>query len=511
MNTLKATVAVLCVCSLLLVACENKAWTDYYDNNQVEVPTSSMMDYLQSQPDLTTFCELLKIAGYDEFLSGSLSFTVWAPNNEALKDIDKTDVQSVTELVKSHLAYFSISTSAARKEKISLLSGKVVDFVGNQFGPCQLTKPNVNVTNGLVHHIAGYYEYKPNLWEMMQRCQGELDSISTYLLSLSKKEFRPDLSTELGYNADAQPIYDSVFVDANYFLNRVADLSDEDTLLTVLFPNNEAWDAFYGRVSNYYRVSPKQGGTAKQREYTARTMTNNLVFPGLIDLNNLPDSLITTTGTVLRNVDDLFKDVHRYETSNGYLYVSDSIRIQAEDAWLKTIKVEAENGSYGRSLTNAFIQTRSAIGKNIKVSGNHYLLMQPSSDASTLSKVYVNFPIPNVLSTKYDIKCVFVPESIEEAKPRQSKINIELDYVDEEGNQVLNKAFKENFLTSKEQLDTVMVGQMDFSFSNLYQPREMKTSDITTRLCIRNRQFRETTKLTNTVRIDCIIFEPSKD
>lgn len=496
------------LCLLFVFAsCESQVWGDYYENKEAEVPTQNIMEYLESQSDLSTFCQMLEISGYDTILNKSMSYTVWAPINAALEDVSLDDVQAVTELVQTHIAYFAISTSTLRKEKISVLSGKVVSFVGDEYGTCSLIKKNINVVNGLVHTLNGYVAYMPNLWEYMKRAEG-LDSIATFLTSLSKQEFDSYNSVEIGTNADGQPIYDSVFVDANSFLDEVADLQDEDTVFTVLFPNNEAWTKSYRQISKYYNVTEAMGGSKRQAELTKKTLIQDLAFAGRLDMSQFGDSIVSTSGHTLYHPEELFAGAVKAETSNGDIYVTDSIKISPMSSWFDTIRIEAETATYGRTFANAVLYTRMSHGKSIKASNDAYLEVGVSSTASTLSKIYVDFPIPNVLSAKYNIYCVFLPESIDYATARPCKVSAFMTYTGADGKEVTMEELVSKEETSGSDTTKLFLGQMDFSYCNIYDRKESVLSDITTKIRIRNEQRKETTKLSNVMRIDCLILEP---
>lgn len=509
MRKSRLCLAVALAFAFVFAGCENKTYNEYYNNEGTSVPTRNCWEYLSSQSDLSTFCSMLQKTGYDKVLAQNTSFTVWAPVNSALTDVDTEDLQEVTELVLTHISRFAYSTSASREasDKVTLLSGKVISFVGMDFGGVSLKEANINVKNGLVHTINGHAVYKPNLWEMTMRLD-RLDSIGSYLSSLSKEEFSALLSTEIGTNAFGQPIYDSVFIEANHFLDEVADIDYEDTIFTVLFPDNDAWTEYYSYIKDYYVTREADGGVAEQQAKAREAMVNDLVFSGYVDLDNLPDSLETTTGEVLYNVDELFKDVELYECSNGYMYVSSKLAIDPADTWLQPVKIEAENASWGRTFGNAVLYTRSSIGKAFTASKDAYLEAEVSADASTLSKIYVEFPIPNLLSATYNIYCVFMPECISESKSRPCSVSFELTYRDADESMVENKSIKSKMSTDGTKIDTVYVGQHTFSFCNLYDRETSTLSDISTRLRVRNQQRKATTKLTNVIRPDYIVFEP---
>src|SRR5665647_2062921 len=105
-------------------------------------------------------------------------------------------------------------------------------------------------------------------------------------------------------------------------------------------------------------------------------------------------SIYNTSNHLFTNFPRLFEGATPYKASNGYIWVSDSLRNTATESWHREIRVEAENSSYGRTSQNADVYWRSSENTGFPCSNNRYVVVFPLT-TSTTSKVFVTFPIPN--------------------------------------------------------------------------------------------------------------------
>lgn len=496
---------------MALISCQQQAWYEHFEDSGKAGSEKMMMEYIESEPQLDLFMQMLQVSGYDTVLSVSQAYTVWAPKNEALTSVDINDTATVTEIVSNHIASYAISTSTTRSEKVFMFSNKLVSFVGDKFGLSTLTDANIKVANGLLHIIDAYVPYVPNIWEYAERLPG-LDSLAIYFEKQDQRKFNLLESEQIGVNADNQPIYDSVFYESNRYLTQVANLNNENAVYTVLFPTNEAWEKSFDVIKNYYKTTEDDGGFSKQKSLAQATLVQDLVFSGNFKEDGYPDSIIiSTSGNIFNNPEDIFQGSTTYDASNGVIYVTDSLRLPATDSWHTPILIEAENSSYGRTALNAKVYSRTSYGTAIQTSGNRYLEVE-ATGTTILSKTYVDFPIPDVLSAKYDIYCLFVPESIvNRINPKENMVNISMSYVDADGRLKNNVSLLKRVTIDANDTTLVHVAQMDFPYCNVIDENS-SISDILVKLRIENAVTSSQTRLyTRTMRIDCIIFVPIED
>lgn len=499
--------------AIFLHSCNDK-WDEHYSTPPTEGADQNMIEYINSQPDLSTFASMLKTTGYDTILNTSQSYTVWTPNNDALAELDLNDDDLVANTVKNHVTRSRITTSGISYKTILMNSEKYVIFSDNgsnySFGDAILTEENNPVNNGLIHKLDGYAPYLNNIWEYLGNVE-DVDSVGNFLYSFDDLEFDPVNSIEIGYNDSLQPIYDSVFIYSNDILSAIGELYTEDSVYTTIIPDNEGWNEAYDRMSSYFNVPEIFGGEPRQGEITRINMIKDMVFRGRIEADQTPDSLVSTIGNVFHNPAYLFNNTQLNKVSNGYIYQTSLMPFIDTTSWFKKIKVEAEWTST-RDDDNANVFTRTSYGSDLDVSNNRYIQVTPSS---LTAKPSCTFYIPNTLSAKYNIYCVFVPESIvDETKLLKSKVSFVLTYLRNDAGRTKRLTLKsDDYVIQPEGLTKMLVTEFDFEFANLI---DQENEIIAVRLEVINQvtndeETAEDSELTRNMRIDAIILEPVTD
>lgn len=479
------TVAVV---AFIVTSCSNEEWDRHYNNTDYTLSDLSLSEYIKGQSDMSKFYQMLEISGYDTILNEPQTFTVWVPTNDALKDVDISDKNSVTELVSNHIARFSFPASGTKFNRIYMMSKKLVNLtnVDGQFffGKNLLTLSNIKTKNGIIHKISTFQKYAPNIWEALDRLQS-IDSLRVYLNSLTEVDDYGNVS--------------------NIYLDELGDVDLEDSIYTVIYPSNKAWKNAVARCGSYFVTRDIDGGQKIQDYYSKISVIANTVFRGLVDPFT-SDSLISTNRTIFYNPGRLFTGATPIEASNGMIYLTDSIRFSNAELCNDTIKVEAEWSSYGKTKTNANFYERSTEGTAFKASNNFYTTIDPTSN-SDLSKVSATFPIPTTRSTKYNIYCVFIPEVIADKNSQKPYVvNFYLDYIDDAGKVVKNKKIASNIATEPDKITKVFVGTTTNKFFDYY---DGTNASIDVKLKVENAvKATETKTKSRTMRIDCIIFEP---
>lgn len=506
--------------ALVTISSCKETWDEHYGVNGKKSDLN-LFEYIESQPDLSKFTEMLKVSGYDTIINKPQTYTVWAPVNSALTDLDLNDTLMVRNVVKNHISRFSNPTSGIDQKVISVLSSKYLIFqkteTGYTYGGKKLLEANTSTANGILHKVDGYVTYTDNIWEFIGSAPG-LDSLRNYLYAQSIRFFDQEASVEIGTNSQNLAIYDSVIIFSNPILDRIGKLHLEDSLYAAILPTNSAWTQIYKSIESKYETFKDVVGE-KKRLYTQAAIVDNLVFrmkDRSVDPANA-DSLISSTGSVFRQSGYLFQNANRINLSNGLAYITDSLRFKPEDSWQKPIKVEAENSNYGRSYANTNLSTRYSFGTGYTVSEDKFLVSEPSSSTTQNS---VTFPIPNVLSGKYRIYCVFVPTSIvKQEDSRRYKVKFFLSFLKKETGTVLESPIVKNaiggagskateYTTDSLTTTKMFVAECAFPYCNLYT-KESTAADITTKLRIENATLtKDINKYDRNLRIDYIIFEP---
>lgn len=492
---------------LLLAASCSKEWDDHYDADSFDLPDKTLNELIKEQPDLSTFSKMLEASGYDSILNASQSYTVWAPKNNALTGLDITDTELVKKTVQNHIARSRITTSGIDKSYIRMLNNKYVSFWKSQsgytFGENNITEVNQPAKNGLIHILDGYTPYVNNLWEYIGKTEG-LDSLRTYIYGQSRKVFDAENSTEIGADENGQVIYDSAFVIWNPVLDRLGAIDVEDSVYTAIMPDNNAWSESYSRIKEYYNFPTDAGSTKRQRDLTRFTVIQDMFYRGRITEPAKLDSLSSTYGNVFHNPAEIFKGLDYTALSNGLAYVTGKTPFEDTLSFFKEIRVEAEETN-GRTNTGSNIFIRSSYGTGFTASGNYYILVDPTS-----TEPAVEFSIPNTLSAKYNIYCVFVPARIiDPANATPTKAKFQLTYIRRaSGSTFIKRITPVNNITNTDSFTKMFVDQFDFEFANVVDAQYDRVAvklEVSSNV---SAQEEQSGKFSRTMRIDCIILEP---
>jgi len=489
---------------LLTQSCKDE-WNEHYKIAST-LSNERIADFVKEQPQLSKFYQMLKVTGYDVILNASQTYTLWAPDNDALQNIDLNDTELVMNIVKNHITHFSFPASGVQSEYIKMISGKKILFshveTGYRFGNSSLIGEGVLTANGLVHIINNYVPFQSNIWEYITGTPG-LDSLKKYVNSQNKLLFNPALSVAIGVNSDGNTVYDSVFYKSNVLLDNLGALNTEDSIYTGILPNNIAWIEAYNRIKTYY-VSNQPN---VQRSYTQSTIVRDMIFRNRVFDPNSLDSLVSTTNNVFHQPGYLFSNANVNEVSNGLVYVTSQMQYKATDSWFKEIRVEAEYGINRFATSNENIYLRNSYGSPLNVSNKYYVLLEPTT-TSSISKVYIDFNIPGTLSAKYNIYCVFVPTSIAnptDLKPCRAVFFI--TYTGISGSLVKMQSLPVSNNITDPNVVTKMLIASNFTF-----PRcDMSLVDNivpTVKIRVQNDVSPAETDFNRSMRIDCIILEP---
>ncbi len=494
--------------ALLLInpACTD-IWDKHYNEESFDLPDKSLYQVILEKPGLSVFSGMLKKEGYDKILSASQAYTVWAPVNEALQGIDTADADLVRQIVRNHITRSRITTSGFDTRSVRMLNGKIVNFINESgwysFAGKEVSEINIPAKNGLLHVVEGYAPYFSNLWEYIGKTPG-LDSLKNYIYGESKNIFDPVNSVEIGVNTEGQVIYDSVFVNSNKILEQLGAIDIEDSIYSVIMPNNDAWGEAYGRIVNYFNFPENAGGVIRQREQSRWTLVQDMFFRGYVSPSSLPEKLVSTNGNGFYNPGYLFANTEMDSLSNGLSFVTGKMPFADTSSWYKEIRIEAEE-SEGRINTNNILFPRTSFGTGLDASNDRYILLDPTASGSS-----VEFSIPNTLSAKYNIYCVFVPGSIVDPNNTiPTKARFVLTYIRRaSGSTFISKITPAENATSPTGLTKMLVAQYDFQYANViseeYNRAAVKLeviNDVTT-------VEEQAGDFSRTMRIDCIIFEP---
>lgn len=245
--------------SILLIsgiyAC-NDDWDSHYsqeeqvvNNVNITVVNKSAVDYLQSQPELSTMYQLFSETGVlDEMIEKDLLFTILVVNDDnALSRAVVTDDR--TFLAKSHISDISLSPSnLSDGQHVLMWNGKYINVskVENEDNATSISfngiavKKITKVNNGYVYEIEDYVETPKSLYELIEGLGDDYSIFREMIMERNQLTFDKEASKIIGVDETGSNVYDSIFIVTNpYFEAQGFNMMSESLSATVLIPSNE--------------------------------------------------------------------------------------------------------------------------------------------------------------------------------------------------------------------------------------------------------------------------------
>ncbi len=524
---MKNHIKLLAVSFLTLGIASCSDWQDHYEKSNPQTTGQNLFEVLKSNPNTTTFASLAEQAGYAEMLSASQTYTVFAPTNEALADFDAADKEALQRLMKNHIARFLHPTSTSASAKVRMLNGKNYYYkdAGN-FAGANISSANKSAGNGIVHEIDTQIPFAYNVYEYMQH-NASTSKVYEFIHRFDEIRFDVENSVEIDIDEQGRPVYDSVFVSYNRLLQDkvygLGHIADEDSLYTMLVPDNTAWDAAYERIHPSFKLfsADEQYADSVQDVRTGIAILSDLIYKGADKQPAECDTLVSTSGSIIRNPGALFGGAENIMASNGMVFGVSNLAYDNAETWNKPISVEAEelNGrTYNNATTGVYTRNISEESLVTGVSGDSYIEVQP---LNTSTNPVLTFDIPNVLAGKYNVYAVFLPSTVEGAEMAADSTRIQciLTYTNAKGKSTTKRG------------TTIMTESREVTKMLCFEEFEFPVSDYTDRLWLSDEkndatnvetatklviQTNVTTsdytkgKYSRTFRLDRIILEPIK-
>jgi len=514
----KYTIMVLLIAALSYSCKDDR---DNHYNRSGDLPEENLYELIKANSDLSTFARLIEISGYKEVLTTTQTYTVWAPENSALQDIDLNTISEVQArlIVGNHIARSNHSTATLDDKPVKMYNRKVHTYSagGTLFGEVQINRHDILAKNGLLHTLKSQIPFYYNLYEYIKAMPG-VSKLRDFISQFDEEVFDREASYSYVDPITNQLVYDSVMVFRNRLLDSpllgLGHIHSEDSVYTMLMPSDEAWDAAYERISPSFKVHPANDSITKLQ--TSLAIVSDLIYRKSIKEPASLDSLFSTSSSVIHNPAELFGGLTPEKASNGLIFLTDNLKYDNRDTWNKTIEVECENPDIRQINT----QTTTVIERDVAagtlpytVSGLRYLEV---SYANPNSNPRVNFSIEDMPAGKYDIYAEFIPESIVNFPKDSTKIQFILDYVTARG-LADTKIVKGFFTSGTKKVRIKAFSAFDLPISDYYD-RIWKIDNLLT-----NRKVAKTTLSVQTdvsqtefntniyrrkFRIDRIIFEP---
>ena len=442
-------------------------WEEHYQTGVMGEGT--LWESIKNNQQLSNFARVIEATGYNQSLSSSQVFTVFAPTNDAFTDADANEVislyqaelakglkgdknRAIKEFVMNHIALYNYSIANESPDTtIRMMNGKYLGLTNNTFSGKQFTSTNTVTGNGILFTLAEKADYIYNLFEYV-KSDPDLDSVSNFLYmtdpyQFHKIVFQPSASVPGEIINGQQHYLDSVTTTRNEFLYNWfgALLDDEDSCYYALMPTNKAWKEQYEKNAPLFQYDKQVLG----RDSLMWAYPRAFILAGM-QFSKKANPLLGTTEAIDSIVSPLADpyyyyayrkqlygsyDIHPYqydkpyakpngiftdmkgqkECSNGVMLKTDNWKVDRKQTILFQRIMEAESSSTLDSLSGETPDakptwTYTAVQPDNpfynKVSQNYYQTLIPAN----LRDMGVLLDFRGVLSNlKYDMYVVTVP------------------------------------------------------------------------------------------------------
>ena len=377
----------------------------------------------------------------------------------------RAEYDVANRFARNHIARFNYESNMG-DQRIALMNSKIVNYNAGEgtFNGVKLDAANANVlsSNGMLHVLDGESQFAYNIFERLQvdsrfsKIYGDIDKYNVYTFSASS-------STQGSMNHNGSMEYvDSVWSRTNSLISdaRLNDLTDEDSLFVSVIPTDAAYEAArqklqglfkYAKSYNYAWDESKRDWTNKgtnalkfntdslttynvtDRILSASSFSVGYNSEGPVTTSNpqaflnhvlTADSLNTNVGLVIYNkdkgnVNPIFDGQtadDAIKASNGYIFAVDNYNYDPSYSFIQKMNINGHNTSQvtGSTSEQAQYVTLNNENQNAEVNvdalgvDNFYYYFPVSGN----SQLNIDFKLNNVLSTKYKISIVLLPNRV---------------------------------------------------------------------------------------------------
>ena len=377
----------------------------------------------------------------------------------------RAEYDVANRFARNHIACFNYESNMG-DQRIALMNSKIVNYNAGEgtFNGVKLDAANANVlsSNGMLHVLDGESQFAYNIFERLQvdsrfsKIYGDIDKYNVYTFSASS-------STQGSMNHNGSMEYvDSVWSRTNSLISdaRLNDLTDEDSLFVSVIPTDAAYEAArqklqglfkYAKSYNYAWDESKRDWTNKgtnalkfntdslttynvtDRILSASSFSVGYNSEGPVTTSNpqaflnhvlTADSLNTNVGLVIYNkdkgnVNPIFDGQtadDAIKASNGYIFAVDNYNYDPSYSFIQKINIKGRNTAQvtGSTSEQAQYVTLNNENQNAEVNvdalgvDNFYYYFPVSGN----SQLNIDFKLNRVISTKYKISIVLLPNRV---------------------------------------------------------------------------------------------------
>lgn len=377
----------------------------------------------------------------------------------------RAEYDVANRFARNHIARFNYESNMG-DQRIALMNSKIVNYNAGEgtFNGVKLDAANANIlsSNGMLHVLDGESQFAYNIFERLQvdsrfaKIYGDIDKYNVYTFSASS-------STPGSMNHNGSMEYvDSVWSRTNSLMTdaRLTYLTDEDSLYVSVIPTDAAYEAARQKLQGLFKYAKNYNYAwdASKRDWTNKG-TNALKFntdslttynvtsrilsassfsvgynsEGPVTTSNpqaflnhvlTADSLNSARALVIYNkdkgnVNPIFDGQtadDAIKASNGYIFAVDNYNYDPSYSFIQKMNIYGRNTAQITGSTSEQAQYVSLDNENQNAEVNvdalgvdNFYYYFPVSGNSQLN---IDFKLNNVLSTKYKISIVLLPNRV---------------------------------------------------------------------------------------------------
>lgn len=377
----------------------------------------------------------------------------------------RAEYDVANRFARNHIARFNYESNMG-DQRIALMNSKIVNYNAGEgtFNGVKLDAANANIlsSNGMLHVLDGESQFAYNIFERLQvdsrfaKIYGDIDKYNVYTFSASS-------STQGSMNHNGSMEYvDSVWTRTNSLMSDawLTKLTDEDSLFVSVIPTDAAYEAARQKIHGLFKYAKNYNYAwdASKRDWTNKG-TNALKFntdslttynvtsrilsassfsvgynsEGPVTTSNpqaflnhvlTADSLNSNARLVIYNkdkgnVNPIFDGQtadDAIKASNGYIFAVDNYNYDPSYSFIQKMNINGRNTSQvtGSTSEQAQYVTLDNENQNAEVNvdvlgADNFYYYFPVSGNSQLN---IDFKLNNVLSTKYKISIVLLPNRV---------------------------------------------------------------------------------------------------
>lgn len=377
----------------------------------------------------------------------------------------RAEYDVANRFARNHIARFNYESNMG-EQRIALMNSKIVNYNAGEgtFNGVKLDAANANIlsSNGMLHVLDGESQFAYNIFERLQvdsrfaKIYGDIDKYNVYTFSSSS-------STQGSMNHNGSMEYvDSVWSRTNSLMSdaRLTYLTDEDSLYVSVIPTGAAYEAArqklqglfkYAKNYNYAWDASKRDWTNKGTnalKFNTDSLTTYNVTSGILSASSFSvgynsegpvatsnpqaflnhvltaDSLNSSADLVIYNkdkgnVNPIFDGQtadDAIKASNGYIFAVDNYNYDPSYSFIQKMNINGHNTSQvtGSTSEQAQYVTLDKENQNADVNvdalgvDNYYYYFPVSGN----SQLNIDFKLNRVLSTKYKISIVLLPNRV---------------------------------------------------------------------------------------------------